>query len=277
METIIVHGSPCQDFSLAGKQAGGDKGSGTRSSLLYETVRIVEKTKPKYVIWENVKNVLASGTKNFYYKPEIDLEIARPLSTDQNKRAGTTNYFSEQYLKNNEKLLIKNATKQGYLEATDGDSVNLAYPESETRRCRVGKEVSQTLQCNDSMGVVNNLRIRKLTPCEAFRLMGFDDSDFEKASKVNSNAQLYKQAGNSIVVNVMEAIFNNLLDKNEEYELIELFGGIGSPRKALTRQEYNFKSIAYVEIDKYAVKSYNAIYNENYDPTDITTYLIEEN
>ena len=58
---------------------------------------------------------------------------------------------------------------------------------------------------------MNNLRIRKLTPKECWRLMGFDDSDFEKASQVNSNTQLYKQAGNSIVVNVLEAILTNLL------------------------------------------------------------------
>ena len=56
---LIIHGSPCQDFSVAGKGAGGDKGSGTRSSLMYETLRIVEKLKPKYVIWENVKNLLS--------------------------------------------------------------------------------------------------------------------------------------------------------------------------------------------------------------------------
>lgn len=56
---LIMHGSPCQDFSVAGKQAGGDKDSGTRSSLMYETLRIVEKLKPKYVIWENVKNLLS--------------------------------------------------------------------------------------------------------------------------------------------------------------------------------------------------------------------------
>ena len=56
---LIMHGSPCQDFSVAGKQAGGDEGSGTRSSLMYETLRIVEKLKPKYVIWENVKNLLS--------------------------------------------------------------------------------------------------------------------------------------------------------------------------------------------------------------------------
>lgn len=57
----------------------------------------------------------------------------------------------------------------------------------------------------------NNLRIRKLTPKECWRLMGFDDEDFEKAAKENSNTQLYKQAGNSIVVNVLEAIFKNLI------------------------------------------------------------------
>lgn len=61
---------------------------------------------------------------------------------------------------------------------------------------------------------MNNLRIRKLTPKECWRLMGFDDSDYEKASKVNSNTQLYKQAGNSIVVNVLMAILKELLKNN---------------------------------------------------------------
>lgn len=56
-----------------------------------------------------------------------------------------------------------------------------------------------------------NLRIRKLTPKECFRLMGFDDSDFEKAEAVNSNTQLYKQAGNSIVVPVVERILESLI------------------------------------------------------------------
>lgn len=58
---------------------------------------------------------------------------------------------------------------------------------------------------------MNNLRIRKLTPLECWRLMGFEDKDYERAAKVNSNTQLYKQAGNSIVVNVLEAILRNLL------------------------------------------------------------------
>ena len=64
---LIMHGSPCQDFSLAGLQRGGDEGSGTRSSLMYETVRIVNNLNPKYVIWENVKNLVSEKhIHNFY-------------------------------------------------------------------------------------------------------------------------------------------------------------------------------------------------------------------
>lgn len=73
-------------------------------------------------------------------------------------------------------------------------------------------QIANTLTTNaENMGVcVHPLRIRKLTPKECWRLMGFDDEDFAKAEKVNSNSQLYKQAGNSIVVNVLMAIFKEL-------------------------------------------------------------------
>lgn len=66
--------------------------------------------------------------------------------------------------------------------------------------------------------IVDNLSVRKLTPLECWRLMGFDDEDFYKAEKVNSNSQLYKQAGNSIVVNVLEKIYEQLFSLcwNEE-------------------------------------------------------------
>lgn len=67
--------------------------------------------------------------------------------------------------------------------------------------------------------IATSLRIRKLTPKECWKLMGFDDGDFEKASKINSNTQLYKQAGNSIVVNVLEAILTNLLLNNEQVKI----------------------------------------------------------
>lgn len=109
-------------------------------------------------------------------------------------------------------IAIKTANKQGYDMAEGGDGIDLAYPKSQTRRGRVGHGVAKTLATGDSMAVLTeDMKIRKLTPKECWRLMGFDDSDFEKAEKINSNTQLYKQAGNSIVVNVLEAILRNLL------------------------------------------------------------------
>ena len=302
---LITHGSPCQDFSVAGKQAGGDLGSGTRSSLMYETIRIVGQVRPKYVLWENVKNILSkkhkhnfdayietmnvlgynsyyqvlnakdygipqnrervytisirkdidAGTFKFPEKEELKLKLKdmlenevdekyylsdkmqdyvldfygkqkgtawegradeEMLNTDVahaigvrsaggNQRAGVSNFVIDglddeikvkdlkikmketinKSAKHQQDLVqteddicrtipagthgstphllktiikIKNATKKGYDEAVDGDSINLQYPESKTRRGRVGHQVSQTIMANDSMGVVCNER-----------------------------------------------------------------------------------------------------------------------
>lgn len=108
-------------------------------------------------------------------------------------------------------ILIKEATKQGYAEAEIGDSVNLSHPNSKTRRGRVGKQIANTLLTGESQGVVEpDFRIRKLTPRECWRLQGFPDWAFDKAQEVNSNSQLYKQAGNSVTVNVIAAIAKEL-------------------------------------------------------------------
>lgn len=109
---------------------------------------------------------------------------------------------------------VREATKKGYAEAKDGDFVNLQFPNSKTRRGRIGKGVAQTLLCNDANGVVEKLRIRKLTPKECFRVMGFDDSDIDiLIDNRISNTQLYKMAGNSIVVDVLEEIYVELLNQ----------------------------------------------------------------
>ncbi len=90
------------------------------------------------------------------------------------------------------KVAIRTANKQGYDMAANGDGI-------------------------DTMGTLDNYRIRKLTPKECWRLMGFADEDFEKAKNAGvSNSQLYKQAGNSIVVNVLMGILNNLLGSKHE-------------------------------------------------------------
>ncbi|HAM2078077.1 TPA: DNA (cytosine-5-)-methyltransferase [Listeria monocytogenes] len=109
------------------------------------------------------------------------------------------------------KIKVKEATKKGFAEAYPGDSINISRPDSETRRGRVGKQLANTLLTGEEQAVVeNDFRIRKLTPLECWRLQGFPDWAFDRAAEVNSNSQLYKQAGNSVTVNVIEAIAKKL-------------------------------------------------------------------
>ncbi len=146
-------------------------------------------------------------------------------------------------------VLINEGTKKSYNIATIGDSINISFPNNTNKRGRVGKEIAQTIMTAPNIATLemfnpyNNkeitdiaptqtascgsttssstvlisednkycLRIRKLTPLECFRLMGFDDIDFHKAKSIGiSNTQLYRQAGNSIVVNVLEKILYNI-------------------------------------------------------------------
>ena len=108
-------------------------------------------------------------------------------------------------------IRVCEATKKRYAEATIGDYVNLEFPNSKTRRGRVGRQVANTLLTSGNQGVVTeNLKIRKMTPRECWRLQGFPDWAFDKAQEVNSKTQLYKQAGNSVTVNVIKAIAERL-------------------------------------------------------------------
>lgn len=118
-------------------------------------------------------------------------------------------------------LKIKEATKKGYTEAYEGDSVNLSYPNSTTRRGRVGHQVAQTLTTSPMMGGVvmkdDELMIRKLTPKECMRLTGFTDEDWQSLvdGKV-SDTQIFHASGNSIVVDVVECILCQIFDENDE-------------------------------------------------------------
>ena len=110
-------------------------------------------------------------------------------------------------------LKIKEATKKGYAEARPGDSVNLTFPDSETRRGRVGKGTAQTLTASCNQGTVTDFgRIRKLLPLECFRLQGFSDEMFYRAQAVNSDNQLYKQIGNGVTIPVIYDIGVNLME-----------------------------------------------------------------
>lgn len=226
---LVMHGSPCQDFSLAGLQAGGDEGSGTRSSLMYETVRIVEKLRPKYVIWENVKNVISKkhihnfnnyldkmenlGYKSYYQvlnakdygipqnrervftisirndinldfifppKQELKLKLKDMLEdnadekyylSDEAIQGRLTTTYQKYKLKENiindkdihptilarfegaPTLYINNATKKGYLEATEGDGIDISS-RMKYHRGTVQRESCQTLDTHCNIGVV---------------------------------------------------------------------------------------------------------------------------
>ena len=114
---------------------------------------------------------------------------------------------------------IREATKKGYAECKIGGVADLLYPTSTTRRGRVQDmgETCPTIMSGESgiCKIESLYRIRKLTPKECWRLMDFSDEDFEKAAKVNSNTQLYKQAGNSIVKNCLVAIFGQMIPGKE--------------------------------------------------------------
>lgn len=119
-------------------------------------------------------------------------------------------------------VLIRSANKQGYMTAQVGDGVDLAYPDSETRRGRVQPQRSNTLTTSDNLGVLvddETIQIRKLTPKECWRLQGFTDKQFERAAAVNSNSQLYKQAGNAVTVNVVEEIGKHIMKIENEVNI----------------------------------------------------------
>lgn len=108
-------------------------------------------------------------------------------------------------------VAIKEATKQGFDTAYPGDSINYSVPTSNTRRGRIGKGIANTLDTGCQQGVLTDeYRIRKLTPRECWRLQSYPDWAFDKAAAVNSDSQLYKQSGNGVTADVIEAVARKL-------------------------------------------------------------------
>jgi len=291
---IITFGSPCQDFSIAGKRAGATEG--TRSSLIWEAIRLITECKPRFFIWENVKGTFSSNdgadfwaiiqafTNIGSYRLEWQLLNTRwflpqnreriylvgytgdrggqsvfpigesgEISDNRNAKVASTlqhpghsggNYKGMTLIKLNQigtigkdseatrvydangisrtltdggdmgaktgLYQIPEATKKGYAEAEEGDSINLSVPNSKTRRGRVGKGEAQTLDTGMQQYTIQS-GIRRLTPVECMRLQGFPDNHNEfgllDGKKVAiSDTQRYKQAGNAVTVDVVEAV-----------------------------------------------------------------------
>lgn len=157
------------------------------------------------------EKTLIPGYMNYRRIDKVNVDVAKALCARDSKGFNTGFDTQNGVI---ETIRIKQATKEGYIEMQSGGVADLSYPNSQTRRGRVqeGGTISPTLTSSNTgiYRVESNYRIRKLTPFECFRLMGVTDSDAKKMLEVNSNSQCYKQAGNSIVVDVMAAMFKKL-------------------------------------------------------------------
>ena len=213
-----------------------------------------------YLSKKMIDYISETGTKNFSNNDcRINLNIARTLTTEPDKRAGTSNYICNELPQESDLSVfrIKEKTKKGYAEAHEGDGVYINRPDQKRGVVQKGKiqtiktsvddigvvvknkAIKETLEKNNlPIGEVRNLdiynkraselsqtlitttnhqrlwngiRIRKLTPRECFRLMGVRDKDYDKLKGKFSDISLYHMAGDSIVVNVLMAIFSQML------------------------------------------------------------------
>lgn len=254
---ILIHGSPCQDISIAGHQGkrtkeggrinrgkGADKGSGTRSSLMWETIHIIEQMgdwKPKVVIWENVKNVTSKQTRanfNEYiaemerlgYTSNYEVLDARDFGLPQaRKRVFTVSMLGKEKFTFGDlikspmrdiKEFLQEDAPQVY-DVTQPSIYNAIGKMGEIRRATVIKEYAYTITTRQDRTPAQVIdcgggRYRYLTERECWRLQGYSEKDFEAAAAVQEKKgrymmALYRQAGNSIPVTIFESIFRKLI------------------------------------------------------------------
>ena len=267
---LFTYSFPCQDISIAGKGKGFEKGSNTRSGLLWECEKVIRVKRPKYLLMENVKNLVGKkfkpgfeewlraleemGYTNYwqvlnakdygapqnrervfcvsilgehepYEFPEketlelrlkdiLEDEVDEKFYLDDDKVSRLTLNW-DKVLANKDLQVVGNTTvqKDNYVVEPKDESLIIDDTMGFEKEVRVYTDYSPSLRASRSgLKTIegSQLRIRKLTPKEYWRLMGISDDDFAKAQEVNSNTQLYKQAGNAIVVDVLEAIFTNM-------------------------------------------------------------------
>lgn len=253
---ILIHGSPCQDMSIAGHQGkataeegrinhgkGADKGSGTRSSLMWETINIIDQMgmwKPRVVIWENVKNVRGKRMIRNYNKYLSEMERmgytnsfecldAREFGLPQaRERVFTISLLSGEKFDFSRLIRTPMRNIAEFLEDDVPEVYNVTQPSvlsvighTGIRRATVIKEYAYTITCRQDRTPAQvidrgNGVYRYLTEKECWRLQGYSDQDYEAAAAVHKRVgryymALYKQAGNSIPVTIFESIFRYLL------------------------------------------------------------------
>lgn len=263
---ILIHGSPCQDFSK-----NGLNNINTGRSILYErTLEIIEKEllkRPRIVLWENVPNLLSKRHREHFdhylntmerlgYTNSFSILNASKYGIPQNReRVYTVSVYGnskftfpnpipltktiEHYidydtdltkykLSENEKklffkkdghLYVREATKLGYKQVDEYDTVNVEFPTSKTRRGRVQKKMAPTITTHPRIAIYYNNIIRMLSAKEHFRLMGFDDESYQRIVDSGiTERQISHLAGNSICIPVLEEIFKKIIDEWDEYK-----------------------------------------------------------
>ena len=267
---LLTYSFPCQDLSISGKQKGISKG--TRSGLLLEVERLLLKAKengtlPKYLLLENVKNLVGkkfikdferwlSFLNSLGYYSNWEVLNARDYSIPQNRErvfvvSSLENIYyvfpKKQELKIKMKDLLEEHVPEKYylsekylkcfsdMKNRNGFIRGERFNPRKLEDCNIAFVITTRAgdRATDNF-IKTGEKIRKLTPLEVWRLMGFSDNDFYAAKSTGiSDAQLYKQAGNSIVVTVLEAIFRQLFLKKHNKkqgiiaEQISLFQGVG--------------------------------------------------
>lgn len=253
---LLTYSFPCQDISQAGAQAGADEGSGTRSSLLWECKKIISTKLPKYLLMENVKNLVgATHKQNFdkwldyltslgytnYWKILNAVDYGVPQSRERvfcvsilkpdkefifpepQKRTIKIKDILEpdnripanMYMNDRPFIFKDNITESdngliqvGNLEMAGNESIKRVYsPDGvcPTLTTMTGGHRQPKIYLGEK-------GVRKLTPKECWKIMGFSDEVYSKVEGRLSNTQLYKQAGNTICVPCLSAIFKQLLE-----------------------------------------------------------------
>lgn len=213
---LFTYSSPCQDFSNAGKMAGGEEGSGTRSSLLWECRRAIEAKRPKYCLMENVATLVSKSFIHLFNKWQLVLE-----------GLGYTNFAK---VLNSKNFNVNQERKRIFL-VSNNIGINFTFPKGELTKKRTmclnskvdGRQPSlehriystdglmPTITSSFMYSVYENGSVKKLTPRECFRLMGVEDKDIDILQATGiSDTQQYKLAGNSIVVDVLYHLFRKM-------------------------------------------------------------------
>lgn len=231
---LWTFGFPCQDVSIAGKQKGLKEG--TRSGLFYEIMRLLDEckeNKPKWLVCENVKNLLSiDGGTGFLnvigemaergYSIKWKVYNSKDYGVPQNReRVYIVGYIGERGARG--LLPIARENSLSIQQIGNLTNTNSFGGNPQSGRVYSINGIAPTINTcgggNLEPKIMLGKRVRKITPREFWRLQGFTDEQFDKAAAVNSNSQLYKQAGNAVTVNVVEEIGKHIMKIENEVNI----------------------------------------------------------